>query len=122
MPKIIFNPGVALDAYIFRMLREKGAITDDDRQNGRLQQEMQVRINDVIDKAMMDALPEDQLPKLGELLDRDASDAEIEEFFANSGADFEGTVQNAIEQFKADYLAGKVVLDAEKTTMTEGKA
>ncbi len=113
MPRISVNPSVALDEFVSQMMREKGAITDNEQQNTELANQLKSQLDEVIDRAIIDALPEDKLPVLDDLLNRDASDTEIENFFVNAGADFEQAVQTAMEKFRAEYLDG-----AASSTMT----
>lgn len=118
MPKINVNPTVALDAYASQMLQEKGALTDDEQQNAAKLNQLRTQLDEVIDRAVIDALPEEKLPELEELLNRDASDAEIDKFFVNSGADFEGATKAALERFRLDYLNGKSDETQVNSTMT----
>lgn len=111
MPKIKVNPDLALEAYAAEMLQAKGVTRDDEQRWSALIEELCGQLNEVMDRAIIEAVPEEKYAELDALLDRDASDEEIERFFDNAGVDFEQAAQAALEQYRTDYLNGKIKTD-----------
>lgn len=118
MPKIKVNPSLALDAYIAEMLQEKGLAQGNEQQRAELASLMRDQLDDLIDRTIIDALPEEKYPELEALLDRDAADEEIERFFDNAGVDFEKAVQVALEQYRANFLNDNANAGGLNSTMT----
>lgn len=79
-------------------------------QDGRkqLEEDLKGRLLDQIDRAVIDALPEDKVDGLNELLDREASDEEVHEYIANSGVDVQGITMQVMLRFRELYLGNEI--------------
>lgn len=79
-------------------------------QDGRkqLEEDLKGRLLDQIDRAVIDALPEDQVDGLNELLDREAPDEEVHEYIANSGVDVQGITMQVMLRFRELYLGNEI--------------
>lgn len=80
--------GDELDQFINEMLDAKqiSGLTDEVR--AQLVSDLKQRLLDQINKALIDALPEDKMDEFEQLLDNEsAGDAELQQFIANAGVD-----------------------------------
>lgn len=80
--------GDELDQFINEMLDAKqiSGLTDEVR--AQLVSDLKQRLLDQINKALIDALPEDKMDEFEQLLDNEsAGDAEMQQFIANAGVD-----------------------------------
>ena len=83
--------------------KEWGSKIDEDGRK-QLEEDLKGRLMDQIDRAVVEALPEDKVDGLNELLDREATDEEIHEYIANSGVDVKGITTLTMLQFRELYL------------------
>lgn len=68
--------------------------------------EMKERLLDLIDRALIEALPEDKVDALTALAENEATtDEELQQFVANSGVNVEEVTAQTLAQFKDLYLA-----------------
>lgn len=104
MPKINFQEEQVFEAFIHKMIVDKGLAETDRQQNGKIQRELSMQLDEAIQKAVINALSDEQLQKLSGMLDNDIGDAELESFFDNSGIDYRETVGRAMREFREDYL------------------
>lgn len=104
MPNINSEQEQVLEAYVRQMVADKGLLEEDKKQNGKIQQELRAQLNEVMDRSLIDALPEDKLVELDKMLDAGATDDEITNFFDTTGVDFEAAMKAAMEKFRNQYL------------------
>ncbi len=83
--------------------KEWGSKIDEDGRK-QLEEDLKGRLMDQIDRAVVEALPEDKVDGLNDLLDREASDEEIHEYIASSGVDVKGITMQTMLQFRELYL------------------
>lgn len=68
--------------------------------------EMKERLLDLIDRALIEALPEDKVDALTALAENEATtDEELQQFVVNSGVNVEEVTAQTLAQFKDLYLA-----------------
>ncbi len=106
MPNINSEQEQVMEAFVHQMVADKGLLEEDQKQNGKIQQELRVQLDEVMDRSLIDALPEEKLVELDKMLDAGATDDEIENFFDTAGVDFEAAMRGAMEEFRRQYLEG----------------
>ncbi|MCG5094889.1 hypothetical protein MBN60_01645, partial [Candidatus Saccharibacteria bacterium] len=77
----------ALSKFISDIIDAKGYKTLDSDVRRQLEQDLKNRLLDQIDRAVLEALPENKIDGFNDLLDRGASQQEIQQYIANSGVD-----------------------------------
>lgn len=97
----------ALSKFINDIIDAKNfkALDSDVRQ--QLEQDMKNRLLDQIDRAVLGALPENKIDGFNELLDRDASKQEVQQYIANSGVDTKKITLETMLRFRSLYLGDK---------------
>lgn len=70
----------------------------------QLTEDLHNRLMDQIDRAVVEALPEDKIDDFNTLLDREASDEEVQQFIANSGVDVQAITMETMFRFRELYL------------------
>jgi len=94
-----------LDKFIYDIIDAKhlSGITDEAKQG--LAEEMRDRLMDVINRALIDALPDDKVDEFSALLDNESvSDDQVHTFIAQSGIDTERVTAKAMLAFRDLYL------------------
>ena len=94
-----------LDTFISEIVDKKDlpGVTPDLKQG--LIETMKLRLIDLIDQAIISALPDEKVHRFAELLDAEASDDDIHAFIADSGINQHEIVQSVLMNFKDEYLA-----------------
>lgn len=72
-----------------------------------LEEDLRTRLMDQIDQAVVEALPEDKVDGINELLDREASDEEIQQYVAASGVDIQRVTTQTMLRFRDLYLGSQ---------------
>lgn len=94
-----------LDKFIGEILTKKNlsGITDDVR--AQLVTDMKERLLDQINRALVEALPDDKLEEFNNLLDSgDVNDDEVQQFISQSGVDVKKTTIATMLLFRDLYL------------------
>lgn len=73
-------------------------------QKASLQQQIRDGADAVVESALIDALSDEQLIELNELLDNNAADDELDAFFASAGVDFGRVAGEALVSYRHDVL------------------
>lgn len=116
MPKINFGQEQTLEAFVYQMVIDKGLLEEDKKQNGKIQHELRVRLDETIQMAIIDALPEPRLKELDQALNSGATDRQIEQFFQNAGVNYTKVAADAMAKFRQNYLSGQVAVPATQAT------
>lgn len=87
-----------INVFVDKMMSDKG-VNDE-----TLKEQLKAKLDEQIEQAMIRALPDEKLVELEAMLDRDASDDEIEKFFDESGVDFQVAVEDTMAAFRAAFL------------------
>lgn len=75
-----------------------------DEVKAQLESDLHLQLMDQIDRAVIDALPEDKVDGLNELLDREAPEEEIQQYVAASGIDVQRVTTETMLRFRDLYL------------------
>lgn len=70
----------------------------------QLQADLENRLMDQIDRAIVEALPEEKVDGLNDLLDKEASEDDIRQYVAKSGVDVKKITVETMLRFRALYL------------------
>ena len=97
----------ALSKFISDIIDAKGYKTLDSDVRRQLEQDLKNRLLDQIDRAVLEALPENKIDGLNDLLDRDASQQEVQQYIANSGVDTKKITLETMLRFRSLYLGVK---------------
>ena len=97
----------ALSKFINDIIDAKGYKTLDGDVRRQLEQDLKNRLLDQIDRAVLGALPENKIDGFNELLDRDASKQEIQQYVATSGVDTKKITLETMLRFRSLYLGDK---------------
>lgn len=110
MPDRKYNDQRTLSTYVDAMIMERGDAKELSMEmRGALKRALLEGLNDAIEKAILAALPDSKLLELEKILDNDGSDEELDKFFAGvEDVDATPAIKQAMEKFRADYLAGGV--------------
>ena len=96
-----------LDAFIKEIIDTKQLPGITEEAKAGLVEEMRDRLFDQINRALIEAIPEDKVEALSQLLDGDdLDDAQIQAFVASSGVNVEEVTAKAMIAFRALYLEG----------------
>lgn len=76
----------------------------DDEVKAQLESDLRVQLMDQIDRAVIEALPDDKVDGLNDLLDREASEEEVQQYVADSGVDVQRITTEAMLRFRDLYL------------------
>ena len=95
-----------VEQFIDQLIDEKDLNLEDDVRQ-ELKVDMINRLLDQIDKASVNALPEDKAIELADKLDDpEFTDEQVAEFIRNSGVDMERVALETMMQFRLLYLGG----------------
>ena len=75
-----------------------------DEVKAQLESDLRSRLMDQIDQAVIEALPDDKIDGLNELLDREPSEEEIQQYVATSGVDVQRVTTETMLRFRDLYL------------------
>ncbi len=102
-----------VEQFIDQLIDEKDLNLEDDVRQ-ELKVDMINRLLDQIDKASINALPEDKAIELADKLDDpDFTDEQVSEFIKESGVDLERVALETMMQFRLLYLGGNPNVDTE---------
>ena len=97
----------ALSKFISDIIDAKGYKTLDSDVRRQLEQDLKNRLLDQIDRAVLGALPENKIDGFNDLLDRNASQQEVQQYIANSGVDTKKITLETMLRFRSLYLGVK---------------
>lgn len=97
----------ALSKFISDIIDAKGYKTLDSDVRRQLEQDLKNRLLDQIDRAVLEALPENKIDGFNDLLDRGASQQEVQQYIATSGVDTEKITLETMLRFRSLYLGDK---------------
>lgn len=102
-----------VETFIDQLIDEKGLGVEGDVRK-QLKLDMMERLLDQIDRASINALPEDKAIELADKLDdENFTDEQVAEFMKNSGIDLERVALETMLQFRLLYLGGNANVDTE---------
>lgn len=93
-----------LDQFVGSIIDEKKleGITDEVRT--QLVSDMRDRLLDQINRALIEALPEEKVDELNEMLERDATDDELQTFIGASGVNAQEVAARTMVTFRNLYI------------------
>lgn len=97
----------ALSKFINDLIDAKGYKTLDSDVRRQLEQDLKNRLIDQVDRAVLEALPENKIDGFNDLLDRGASQQEVQQYIANSGVDTKKITLETMLRFRSLYLGDK---------------
>lgn len=97
----------ALSKFINDIIDAKGYKTLDGDVRRQLEQDLKNRLLDQIDRAVLRALPENKIDGFNDLLDRNASQQEVQQYIANSGVYTKKITLETMLRFRSLYLGDK---------------
>jgi len=97
----------ALSKFINDIIDAKNFKTLDGDVRQQLEQDLKNKLLDQIDRAVLGALPENKIDGFNELLDRDASKQEIQQYVETSGVNTKKITLETMLRFRSLYLGDK---------------
>ena len=97
----------ALSKFINDIIDAKNFKTLDSDVRRQLEQDLKNRLLDQIDRAVLGALPENKIDGFNDLLDRNTSQQEVQQYIANSGVDTKKITLETMLRFRSLYLGDK---------------
>lgn len=97
----------ALSKFISDIIDTKGYKTLDSDVRRQLEQDLKNRLIDQINRAVLEALPENKIDGFNDLLDRGASQQEVQQYIATSGVDTKKITLETMLRFRSLYLGDK---------------
>lgn len=119
MPEESTNGDEAVIQFIDEMIEERGLKLDPQQQE-RLRELLMQKIEGAVEEAVVMALPDVQAIELSKKIDAGMTDEELDGYFQAAGVDFVKVTKEAMEQVRADFLAGGTTpVKAESTVVEE---
>ena len=97
----------ALSKFISDIIDAKNFKTLDSDVRRQLEQDLKNRLIDQINRAVLEALPENKIDGFNDLLDRGASQQEVQQYIATSGVDTKKITLETMLRFRSLYLGDK---------------
>lgn len=97
----------AISKFISDIIDAKGYKTLDSDVRRQLEQDLKNRLLDQIDRAVLEALPENKIDGFNDLLDCGASQQEVQQYIATSGVDTKKITLETMLRFRSLYLGDK---------------
>lgn len=97
----------ALSKFISDIIDAKGYKTLDSDVRRQLEQDLKNRLIDQINRAVLEALPENKIDGFNDLLDRGASQQEVQQYIATSSVDTKKITLETMLRFRSLYLGDK---------------
>lgn len=97
----------AISKFISDIIDAKGYKTLDSDVRRQLEQDLKNRLIDQINRAVIGALPENKIDGFNDLLDRGASQQEVQQYIATSGVDTKKITLETMLRFRSLYLGDK---------------
>jgi FKBP-type peptidyl-prolyl cis-trans isomerase (trigger factor) len=94
----------SLDKFVEELLAAKGVDNLDEAVRLQLTEDLTGRLNDRLEGALVAELAEEKLPALEELLDQEATDEELQRFFADNIKDLPAVLTRELAAFRQAYL------------------
>ena len=91
-----------VDVFVESLIAEKGLTNAANRE--QIKTELQERVIERTEEAMLKTLPDEKLIELERKLDEGMSDDDLEKFFLNAGVDYNPAVEQAMMKLKAELL------------------
>ncbi len=104
MPESKPNQEEILSAFVIKMMQDKGLAGMPDEERNRLRMNLQEKLQEQIERALVEMLSDEQLLELDRRLDEGITDEEIETFFLTSGADTDKVMTDAMKAFREAFL------------------
>jgi len=95
----------SLDKFINELLVAQGIDQLEPEVRDQLIQDLTDRLNDRLEAAMVAELPEEKLPELEALLDKQAVTEELQKFFADNIPDLPTVLARELSAFRQSYLS-----------------
>lgn len=89
--------------FIDKLLEQKGVEGVEEEVRLQLRQDLLKRLEDKVNRAIVESLSQEQLVKFEHLLDTNKID-EIQPFLYNSGVNVHGIITRCMTEFQASYL------------------
>ena len=107
MPEKTPTKNQLLNVFVTRLIAEKGIDLDkmELAERNEMIRSMRAELDALIDRAMIASLSDDELAELERLIQNEASDEELDVFFANCQADYMKATEQAMMMFRDDFLA-----------------
>ena len=96
-----------IDKFIKDLLDAKNLNGVDDEVRQQLEQDLKTRLLDQIDRAIIEALPEDKLSGFNELLDNNSTAQDVQKYIIECGVDTQKVTLETMLRFRALYLGSK---------------
>jgi len=96
--------GDQLDQFILDILEQKQLPGITPEVKAQLVTDLKQRLLDQIDRAIIDALPDDKMDQFNDLLDNSADDAQVQEFMVSAGVDVKQVAIDTMLRFRSLYL------------------
>lgn len=105
MPEIKPTQTRIINTFVDKMMADKDLSAMGAEEREALRRNLQQKVEEQIEQAMLAALPDEKLLELEGLMDNEASDEELDKFFANCGVDFTQAAEQAMVEFRKAFLS-----------------
>ena len=112
-----------IDGFIDGILKEKGMTDAMDGVYRELHADMKIRLMDQIDRAVLDAMPEEKIDELNALMDSNpnATDEDLQAIVQSSGVNAATVTAKTLLRFRDLYLGNAVAAIIKEETKEETK-
>lgn len=104
MPESAPSQEQILSAFVIKMMQDKGVTSLSDEERSRLRMSLQDKLEEQIERALIEMLSDERLVELDKKLDEGATDEEVEAFFLASGADANQVMTDAMKAFREAFM------------------
>lgn len=105
MPESTPNQDQILSAFVIKMMQDKGITGMSEEERSRLRMSLQDKLEEQIERALIEMLSDEQLIELDKKLDEGVTDEEVEAFFLESGADANQAMTDTMKAFREAFLS-----------------
>ena len=104
MPESTPSQEQILSAFVIKMMQDKGITGLSDEERDRLRMNLQDKLEEQIERALIEMLSDEELIELDKKLNEGVTDEEIEAFFLGTGADADKIITDTMEAFRVAFL------------------
>lgn len=104
MPETTPSQEQILSAFVLKMMQDKGVTGLSDDERNRLRMNLQDKLEEQIERALVEMLSDEQLIELDKRLDEGMTDEEVEAFFLEAGVDAEQAMADAMKAFREAFM------------------
>ena len=105
MPETTPSEEQILSAFVLKMMQDKGLTGMSDDERSRLRLNLQDKLEEQIERALIEMLSDEQLVELDRRLDEGMTEEEVEAYFLGAGTDANQVMADAMKAFRDAFMS-----------------